>query len=151
MISYMGNDYDEITLNDGDILFKDKEKCEFCYIVRNGHIACFSLSADKRVVPVFSVKDTGLIGEDCVMAENPKFGYYAIALSKTTLIKVPRKDIMLYLNEAGDWMKNILFDLTDKVKNTSDVVVEHKIIDERLNDGHLFSDEEQKILLEAIS
>lgn len=151
MISYMGSDFEEMTLNEGEVLFKKEEKCKFCFIVRTGHIACFSLSSDKRVVPIFSVKDTGLIGEDCLFSQDPIYKYNAIALEKTVLIKIPTKDVMLYLSEAGDWMKNILFDLAEKVSNTSDVVVEHKIVDERLNGGNLFTDEEQKILLKAIS
>lgn len=151
MISYIGSEYEEVTLNDGDVLFKADQKCDSCFIVRNGHIACFSMSSDKRVIPMFSVKDNGLIAEDCVLSEKPRYEYNAVALTRTVLVKIPRKDVMTYLNEAGDWMKNILFDLSDKVKNTTDVVVEHKIVDERLNGDYLLSDEEQKILIKAIS
>lgn len=151
MISFTDHNFKEVTLDEGEILFKKDTKCDYCYIVRTGHIACFSLSSDKRVVPIFSVKDSGLVGEDCIFSEEPTHQYNAIALCKSILIKIPRKDVMLYLNEAGDWMKNILFDLSDKVSNTSEVVIEHKIVDERLNGGELFSDEEQKILLKVIS
>jgi CRP-like cAMP-binding protein len=147
----MENNFKEVTLEEGQILFKKGQSCKYCYIVRNGHVACFSLSSDKRVVPVFSVKDFGLVGEDSLFNSKEVHDYNAIVLSKTVLVKIPKKDVMLYLNEAGDWMKNILFDLAEKLSNTAEVVVEHKIVDERLNEGELFSDEEQKILLKAIS
>lgn len=151
MITLDNGGFEEVSLSEGDVLFKRGDKCKYTYIVTSGHIACFSFSSDNRAIPIFSVRDTGLVGEDGAFLVVPNYGYNAVALSSSSVIKIPVKEIMTYLNEAGDWISNILGDLSEKLSNTTDIIVDHKIIDDRLNGGVLFTDQEEKVLINAIA
>ncbi len=150
MISLDENAFEEMRLSSGEVLFKQGSRCNFSYILNQGHVICFSLSNDNRVIPVFSVKNNGLIGEDAIFSEDGKHKYYAVALKDSQLTKLPRKDILTYINSAGDWIKKILFDLAEKVTNTNALISEHKILSERLNAGETLSLQEEKLLLKAI-
>lgn len=151
MTSLQSEEFKEKKLKAGEVLFLKGENCQFSFILQKGHVACFSLSPDKRVIPTFSVKQSGFIGEDNVFSEESEYRYYAVALEETFLVAIPNANIVQYLDSAGSWVKRIFFDLGEKVSKTSDVIVEHKIIDSRLNDGRLFTNQEEKIMIEAIS
>lgn len=144
------NDFESVYLKKGDILFKKGEKSKHCYIVKQGYIACFSLSKDKRVVPLFSINDHGLIGETDLFKDNPTYSHFAVAMSDVEAIKVPNKEIKTYLRSASDWITQVFQDLGDKINNTCDMLVEHKIVDERLNGGQLFTDEEEVFLKKTV-
>ncbi|MBT4791402.1 MAG: cyclic nucleotide-binding domain-containing protein [Halobacteriovoraceae bacterium] len=143
--------FKEQLLSSGDVIFKIDDPCECSYIVKSGNVICFSLSTDNRIIPTFSVKDNGVIGEDNVFSQNEKHLYYAVALTDVILIRIPNAEVMTFLDSSSDWMKRIIFDLGEKVLKTMDTIVEHKILDDRLHANVVFSSEEEALLLKAIS
>ena len=58
---------------------------------------------------------------------------------------------MKFINASSDWVKNILFDISDKVAKTTEIIAEHRIIDDRFNGGKLFSDEEEVMIRKSLS
>ena len=147
----LGSEFNEIILEQGDVLFKKGDPCKFSYILKVGKISCFSMSKDKRIVPILLTRDSGLIGEDCVFQADPTYRYNAVAMEKSNLIKIPNEDVMTYLNEAGGWMFKVLTDISARVSKTQEIVVEHKILDDRLNGGESFSAEDEKFLINALN
>lgn len=149
-LSLSNSNYETISLNSGEVLFKKGEEANSLYILEFGHVAVFNVSENKRIIPMFSKKDTGVVGEDCVLQEEPRYNYNAVALQPSNLIKIPAADIHMFLSSSADWLENILFELSGKVKNTLDLLIQHNISDERLNYDSSFSDEEVSELRNAI-
>lgn len=146
------NDFSSFRLERGDVLFKYGDTCDHAYLLQEGHVACFLLSEDKRIIPLFTKKDVGLIGEQSLFHESgPTYTFYAVALSGSTLYKIPREEVLSFLGEAGLWIKNILSDISGRLEKTSLALQEHKIIDSRLNENEDFEVEDIKVLLNAIS
>ena len=145
------NQFEEITLERGEVLFKKGDPCLNSYIVKSGHVACFSLSEDNRIIPTFTVRDNGVIAEDNIFSKEESYTYYAVILDTTTLVKIPNSEVMTFLGSSADWMKTIIFDLAKKVLKTMDIIVDHKILDERLNAGVELSSEDSALLFKVIS
>ena len=141
----------KVQLKKGDLLFKKGNISECAYILKSGTICCFLLSEDKRVIPVTMYMDHGLVGEEASFDDNASYIYHAVALEDSVLVKVPKKDILAYLEEAGAWMRKILSDISARIENTLHIMNEHKIVDQRLCGGISLSTEETKIILDAIS
>ena len=56
----------------------------------------------------------------------------------------------MYLSSSADWLENILFELSGRIKNTASLLVKHNIYDDRLNNSSEFLSEELAVLRLAI-
>ncbi len=140
-----------IQLQRGDLLFKKGEVSTCAYILKNGRVSCSILTDDKRIIPVSLFIDHGLIGEEASFDDGASYIYNAVALEDSTLIKVPKSDVLTYLEEAGTWMRKILSDISHRIENTLSIMNEHKIIDDRLCGGESLSTEETRLILDALA
>ncbi len=146
------NEFKSISLERGDVLFKQGQECKKAYLLQHGHIACFILSEDKRVIPLFTRTEAGIIGENSLFQlGEAKYTFHAVALKNSKLLEVSHIDVQNYLDEAGQWIQNILRDISSRLEKTSQALGEHKIIDNRLNAGESLEVEDIKLLLNAIS
>lgn len=142
-------DYTPKSIEQGQVIIKEGDIVNKLYIVQSGEVACVTISND-RVIPIYTVQNSGVIGEDGVFSEDRPSSYSAIAMTKVSVVEIPKKDIMKFVKASSDWVKNILFDISDKVARTTDVIAEHRIIDDRFNGGKLFTDQEEILIKKSL-
>lgn len=150
-ISLDAKAFSESKLEKGQIIFSKGDKAESIYILNSGQVACFLISKDKRIIPVYSLRNNGIFGEDGVLSKASSYQYFAVALEDSTVTRIPKADISAFMSEAADWIPNILNNISERIHNTIEVISEHKIIDDRLNGGEEFSQEEEKLILKSLT
>ncbi|MEX0798355.1 MAG: cyclic nucleotide-binding domain-containing protein [Bacteriovoracaceae bacterium] len=124
----------------GDVLFQEGDKTSAFFIVVKGKVICAKKSSDRFVV-VYLAKDKELVGEDSVFRNLGKHDYGAIALEKSELVRVESSDVYASVGNQSDWVRNILENLSDKVRDTADLIVDHRIEDDRLTGEEALSEE----------
>lgn len=143
--------FNEMTLEKGTLIFSLGEKGQNVYLLNEGRVACFLMSKDKRIIPVFSCKNEGIFGEDAILSAEGNYRYFAVALEDSHVTLIPRHDVSNVLNEANDWVRNILNNISSRVHHTIDMLSEHKIIDDRLNADEAFSQADEKLILKSLN
>lgn len=127
---------------EGTVLFREGDLPEHFYIILSGGVTCFKLH-ERRLVPILTAGDQEIVGEDCVLSDSSSYFYSAIVSQESKLIKIEKSEVYEYLNYQKDWIKNILKNISDKIKHTTEVIAEHKIMDNRLIGDIDFSQEEE--------
>ena len=144
------SEYETIQVLQGEVILREGKTVNELIIVKSGDVACVTLSND-RVVPVYTISGAGVVGEDGILSEGRASAYSAIALTDANIIKIPKEDIMKFIDASSSWVKNILFDISDKVSKTTEVISEHRIIDDRFNGGKLLTGEEEVMIKKSLS
>jgi CRP-like cAMP-binding protein len=128
-----------------DVIFKEGDLPDKFYLVESGLVRCLKWS-DKRLIPVLTVGEGELIGEDCVLSDSNKYFYSAVALENCKLIAIDKSDVFAYLNSQSPWVKSILDNMSGKIQHTTDLIAEHKLSGESLLKNRDFSEEEEVLL-----
>lgn len=144
MSLYLENDSNIIKREPFDIIFKEGDSLEGFYIVLEGSVICIKEN-NKRLVPVFCAKNQDFIAEDCVLLKKDTYSYSAIAYEQCQLIFIPKVDVENFLTYKNDWISDILSSIALKISNTSDLISEHRINDDRINPFDDFDELENKI------
>ena len=126
----------------GDILFKEGALPEHFYLILSGNVTCFKKHND-RLVPVFTAGEKEIVGEDCVLADSNKYFYSAVVMEDSQLVKIEKSEVYEFLNLQKDWIKNILKNISDKINHTTEIIAEHRILDNRLVGEIEFSDDQE--------
>lgn len=133
------------TFEKGDILFREGESAEGFYIIAEGRVAC-AKNNEGRFVVVNVAGDKSIVGEDSVLCGSHDHQYGAVALEKTEAVKVETSDVLAVVNSKSEWIKNILENISDKIRNTNNLIAEHRIEDDRLCGGEPLSEEELALI-----
>lgn len=142
--------HNTITVEKGSVLFREGENIENVFLLKSGRVVCAVKSAD-RLIPVHCIKDSGFIGEDCVLSGRAQYTYSAVALEKVEYIEIASKDISTYLDATSDWIQNIFINISDKIEHTNRLIAEHRIINEKLTGGIVFSEEDEVLIKKSLS
>lgn len=146
-----GNDssFERKSFAKGEILLKEGDKLSSLYILVSGRVLNFSVKSG-RVVPLYLSRDTGVIGEDCALTQDRICHYNSIAMNDSSVIVIPRREVVTYINEGSDWIKDLIFNISAKSINTSKLIIDHQIKDDELFGGDSFSPEDEKFILESL-
>lgn len=112
----------------GQVLFAQGESSSLLYIVQSGEIGIFLEDKD-RLTLLNTVGEKDFIGELSMFSDD-KRNATAIALSDSRLVVVQKSDISKVLKMCPEWVTNIMLTLTDRLRNTVDVLREHRVVDE---------------------
>lgn len=115
----------------GDILFKEGDIPEFFYLIVSGKITCIKKHND-RLVPVFTASEKEIVGEDCVLADSSKYFYSAVVMEDSEVIKIEKSEVYKFLSTQKEWVGNILKNISGKIQHTTDIIAEHRILDDKL-------------------
>lgn len=140
--------FERKTFAKGEILLREREKLSSLYILVSGRVLNFSVKSG-RVVPLYLSRDTGVIGEDCALTQDRVCHYNSIAMTNSNVIVIPRREIVTFINEGSDWIKDLIFNISAKSINTSKVIIDHQIKDDELFGGDSFSPEDEKFILDS--
>lgn len=117
-----------VHLKKGQVLFAQGEGSSYLYIVVKGEIGIF-LEENEKLIFLNTVGDKDFIGE-LSMFSNDTRNATAIALNDSSLMVIKKTDIQKVLKTCPDWITNIMLTLTDRLRNTVDVLREHRVVDE---------------------
>jgi len=124
-----GNSLDEaVHLKKGQVLFTQGEASSYLYIVNKGEIGIFLEDKD-RLTFLNSVGEKDFIGELSMFSDD-KRNATAIALEDSSVMVIKKVDIRKILKMCPEWVNNIMLTLTDRLRNTVDVLREHRVVDE---------------------
>ncbi len=138
----LDSDIETLVYEKDSVIFKEGDAPESFYIVETGSVRCLKWN-DKRLSPVFTASSGEMVGEDCVLSDSNQYFYSAVALIQCRLIKIDKNDVFKYLNSQSPWVRMILDNLSEKIQHTTDVIAEHRIIDDSLLKNIDFSEAEE--------
>jgi CRP-like cAMP-binding protein len=138
----LNNNEETVDFEKDSVIFREGDIPEVFYIILSGSVRCLKWK-DKRLSPIFTATQGDIVGEDCVLSDSNKHFYSAVALSNCRLIRVEKNDVFKYLNSQSPWVRMILDNLSEKIQQTTDVIAEHRIIDDSLLKNVDFSQEEE--------
>lgn len=133
----------------GDILFKEGDKISALYVLASGKILNFS-HKNGRIIPLYLSEGSGVVAEDCVLTQERVCHYNSICLEDSIIIVIPRREVVQYVNESSEWIKDLIFNISKKSINTKKLITDHQIRSDQLNGGVEFSAEEEKFVLESL-
>ena len=116
---------------EGDILFKEGDLPEVFFLIVSGKVTCLKKSND-RLVPVFTASEQEIVGEDCVLADSNKYFYSAVAMEECSVIRIEKSEVFKFLSTQKEWISNILKNISGKIQHTTDLIAEHRIIEDKL-------------------
>lgn len=144
------NDISEVTLNRGDVLFMEDDNVEFLYLLTSGRATCVKRQ-NERLIPLYSHEARGILGEEMILSRKAAYEYSAVVLEdNSTFSKIQKNEINDVLNESSGWISALLANLADKVIHTSELISEHQIIDERLNNNCELCDDDLALVRRSL-
>lgn len=126
--------------SEGDVLFKEGDLPDVFFLIVSGQVSCFKKHND-RLVPVFTASEKEIVGEDCVLSDTNKYFYSAVAMTDCDVIRIEKSDVFEFLSSQNDWMRNILKNISGKIQHTTDLIAEHRILDDKLLGDADFSED----------
>lgn len=128
-----GNFDKPIKYKKGQVIFAEGEASSFLYIVISGEIRIFK-EEKSRLIPITTVGPQDFIGELSMFNDEPRSAT-AIATKDSELMIIKKSDIRKVLRSCPEWVSNIMITISDRLRNTVEVLREHRIIDD-LNPGN---------------
>lgn len=143
------DDLDTPSFDAGDILFREGDEADAFYIVLTGKVARAKNSGGRLVV-VGVENDKCLVGEDSVLGGLKHHEYGAVALGKTETVRIESSKVQAVIGSQSEWIKNILENISNKVRNTTLLVAGHRLEDDRLYGGDPLNDEQIALIKKAL-
>lgn len=125
---------------EGDVLFKEGDLPESFYLIVTGKVICFKRSND-RIIPVFTATEKEIVGEDCVLSDSNMYFYSAVVMEECHVIRIEKSEVYKFLNMQKEWISNILKNISGKIQHTTDLIAEHRILEDRLIGDMDFTEE----------
>lgn len=139
---------DVIQFNKGAVIFTEGEPSTYLYIIKSGEVRIVKKDKD-RLTPITILKERDFLGELSMFSNNPR-NATAIATSDTELIMVKKSDIKKVLNKCPDWVSDIMQTISSRLRDSDELLREHKIIDDKYESQNVLSPEEEVICKKAI-
>ena len=128
MSTLSSNFDDPVQFKKGKVLFAEGEPSSFLYIVLSGEVRIFKENKS-RLIPISVIKEKDFIGELSMFNDEPRSAT-AIATEQTEVMIIKKAEIRKVIKECPDWVTNIMVTLSDRLRNTVDVLREHRIEDD---------------------
>lgn len=130
------------TIPANTVLFKQGERISDFYIILSGAVACLREN-DERLTPIFYAKEKDIVGEDCVLSGEKKYFYSAVVMEDAKVIRIPSEGVKDFLSAQKPWIKNLLSSISGKIDSTTELISEHRIVNDKLFLGSLFDNEKE--------
>ncbi|MFN8370140.1 MAG: cyclic nucleotide-binding domain-containing protein [Bacteriovoracaceae bacterium] len=142
-------DNEIIKLKKGDIIFIEDNPVNSIFIIKKGTVKTFKLNNTK-------LETTGVFKENELIGELDLFGSdrhseTAVAFESTELIPIQANDIKEYLKLSPEWITKILTTIKQRVVDTKELMLEHKINDTKFENEFFISHEDENAILRKIN
>ncbi len=135
------------TYKRGDILFSEGEPSTFLYIIKSGKVLLVREQGD-HLIPLSLVGGGEFIGEISIFTDEPRSAS-AVIQEDTQLYLIKKSEIKSIVKSCPEWISDIMETLCTRLKDTSDILREHRL----MGDGSQtsLSSEDEKQLLQALA
>jgi len=144
----MSNFDEPVHFKAGQVIFVEGEKPAYLYIVVSGEVRVFKEDG-KTLLPINLLGAKDFIGELSMFDDQPRSAT-AIASKDSKIMLVKRSDIRKVLKDCPEWVTNIMVTISDRLRDTIDMMRDHRIIDDFQNDGGELKAEEVKKYMSSI-
>lgn len=121
----------EQKLEAGEVVFVEGGPGDFFYIVDQGEVVLLK-EEGKRVSPLSIVSAGGFFGELSVFTKQSARSLSAVATEETIVYKIAAEDVTKVLNVCPDWVEEIMQVISGRLKTSTEVMKEHRIISDEM-------------------
>lgn len=121
----------EVEFNIGDYILREGANCDCLMVVKSGQIQIFKNGRGNQRINLGIVQSGEYLGEMALISERPHSAN-AMALTKTTIIKIPNSVIEDHLRDLPSWLVALTRGLVNKLNKTNDVLKRNGIMDDVL-------------------
>src|SRR5690554_2481389 len=100
------------TIEEGEVLFKEGEPVSSFYLVSSGKVVR-AKTVDSRIVFVGVAEAGELIAEETVMGGYQRHLYGAVALERSEVCVLSRREALSVVGSKSDWVQNILKNMSE--------------------------------------
>jgi len=139
---------DLVHVKKGTVLFHEGEPSSFLYIISKGKISIIKEDGG-RIHPLAEIGEKSFIGELSMFNEENR-NASAIAKEDTDVFMIKKSDIKKVLKNCPEWVTNIMLTLTDRLRDVDELMREHRVTNNALENDLEIHPEEQKNIKEAL-
>lgn len=123
-------DIEIVAFGPGDYLFHENEKSFQFYIVQEGQVEIFKMSANGAKIPLALVGAGNSLGEFAMIDRNPRSAS-ARALTEVRCARISEEAYQHLLQELPDWAIAVMKALVERLRHMNEVVRQAHIVDEK--------------------
>lgn len=138
-----------VEYKEGTVIYTEGEPSSFLYIVVTGEIRIFK-EDQGRLIPISICRDKDFIGELSIFNDAAR-SVTAIATTATTVIMIKKTDIRKVIKDCPDWVSNIMITLSDRLRGSTDMLREHRIVDDITDYGGELEAKDEKYFRKLIN
>ena len=117
-----------ISYKKGHVIFAEGESSRFLYLIKSGEVGIFK-EREKQLIPIATIGSQDFVGELGIFNEGKRTAS-AITLEDTLIYMVKKSDIHNILKKCPDWMSNIMINMADRLRSTTNLLRENQLVDE---------------------
>ena len=129
----MSNFDEAVHFKKGQVIFAEGEKPAYLYIIVSGKVRVFKEDG-KKLLPINLLTEKDFIGE-LSMFDDQVRSATAIASQDCEIILIKRSDIRKVLKDCPDWVPNIMMTISERLRETVEMMRDHRIINDFQDDG----------------
>lgn len=122
---------ERIVFEPGQVIFAEGDRGDAMYIVDQGEVLLLKEESG-RVVPVSMIKSGEFLGELSAFGSTPQRNASAVSVDQTFAYVIKSEDIKTVLKICPNWVKDVMDTLSDRLRSSTEIMTEHRIIDESL-------------------
>lgn len=115
----------------GDVIFTEGDKGDFLYLVEKGEIILLKEDGT-RMVPISMIKGGEFLGELSALGTHSERNASAIAVKHSSVYRIKNQDIKSIMAKCPSWVRDIMLKLADRLHASTEVMAEHRIVNEEL-------------------
>lgn len=132
--------YKELSLQEGDVLFKENELGNHIFIVKAGELITLKENSG-RLLPTGLHRETDFVGAIHGVGGG-EYREAAIARTNAIVIPIPINDIEKVVDECPNWIRLLLNTIVERLDHSLSFLCEHKIMEDLSHYGEVFTDED---------
>ena len=142
------DDQEIIAMKRGQVLFVEGESSAYLYIVISGKIRVVK-EQENGVVPISIIGDKSFLGELSMFSDEPRSAS-AIAETDLRLVKIKKSEIRKVIKLCPVWVREIMETLSERLRLGSEILLEHNIVDNSIDNNNEMSPERGREIFSAI-
>lgn len=122
---------ERVVFEAGQVIFAEGDRGDTLYIVDQGEVLLLKEEGG-RVVPLSMIKSGEFLGELSVFGTSPQRNASAVSIDQTFAYVIKSEDIKTVIKKCPAWVREIMNTLSDRLCSSTDIMTEHRIMDESL-------------------
>jgi len=128
----MAEPNNQITLQPGEYMVRDKGGCDALYIITEGQLEVFRTSNTGEKIPLGMISSGQYVGETAVLL-GKKHSSNVVALTVVKAIRLPRESIEAQLKQVPPWLVSLTKGLIERLHNSNEIMRKNGWVDEALS------------------